>query len=99
MNLFVNYLMYFGVSILLLAVGTIIFVYTTKTKEFALIGLGNKAAGVVVTGRIIGLAIILNSAIANSISLGDLSVWALVGIVTQVAANYLAEILTPKFNV
>lgn len=99
MNLFVNYLMYFGVSIGLLIAGIIIFVYTTKTKEFALIGQGNKAAGIVVAGRTIGLAIILNSAIANSISLGDLSIWALVGIVTQVVANYLVEVLTPKFNV
>lgn len=99
MNLLINYLIYFGLSVTLMAVGIVIFIYTTKTKEFALIGQGNKAAGIVVAGRTIGLAIVLYSAIANSVSLADLAMWAIVGIVTQVIANYLVEVLTPSFNV
>lgn len=98
-NLFVNFLMYLGVSIVLLAIGVMIFVFTTKTKEFALIGQGNTSAGIIVAGRTIGLAIILYSAIANSVSLLDLAIWALIGIVTQVIANLLAEVLTPTFNI
>ncbi len=98
-NLYANYLAYFGVSALLMAVGLIIFVFTTRTKEFTLIGQGNKSAGIVLAGRTIGLAIVLYSAIANSISLLDLALWASIGIVTQVAANFLAEVLTPTFNV
>lgn len=98
-NLFLNYLVYFGLSGLLLIIGVLTFVYTTKTKEFALIAQGNKAAGIVIAGRTLGLAIILNSAIANSISLVDLVIWAIVGIITQVVANFLAESLTPKFNI
>lgn len=98
-NLYLNYLAYFGVSALLMAVGLLIFIFTTKTKEFALIGQGNKSAGIVIAGRTIGLAIVLYSAIANSISLLDLALWAGIGIVTQVIANILAEVLTPAFNV
>lgn len=98
-NLYVNYLAYFGVSAVLMAVGILIFVFTTRTKEFALIGQGNKSAGIVLAGRTIGLAIILYSAIANSISLLDLTLWAGIGIVTQVIANFLAEVLTPSFNI
>jgi putative membrane protein len=41
----------------------------------------------------------LYSAIANSVSLADLAIWAGIGIVTQVLANFLAELLTPGFNV
>lgn len=98
-NLYLNYLAYFGVSALLMAVGLLIFIFTTKTKEFALIGQGNKSAGIVIAGRTMGLAVILYSAIANSISLLDLAIWAGIGIVTQVIANFLAEALTPTFNV
>lgn len=98
-NLYANYLAYFAVSALLMVFGIIIFVYTTKTKEFALIGQGNKSAGIVLAGRTIGLSIVLYSAIANSISLLDLVIWAAIGIITQVIANVLAEVLTPTFNV
>lgn len=98
-GLLINYLIYFGLSTVLMALGIVIFVFTTKTKEFKLIGQGNKAAGIVIAGRTIGLAIILYSAIANSVSLADLAVWAGIGIVTQVLANFLTELLTPGFNV
>lgn len=98
-SLLINYLIYFGLSTLLMVLGVVIFVFTTKTREFALIGLGNKAAGIVVAGRTVGLAIILYSAIANSVSPLDLAIWAGIGIVTQVIANFLAELLTPNFNV
>ena len=98
-GLLINYLIYFGLSAALMALGIVIFVFTTKTKEFRLIGQGNKAAGIVIAGRTIGLAIILYSAIANSVSLTDLAVWAGVGIVTQVIANLLAEVLTPGFHI
>ncbi len=98
-RLLINYLIYFGISTVLMAVGIVVFVFTTKTKEFTLIGQGNRAAGIVMAGRTIGLAIILYSAIANSIAITDLAIWAGIGIVTQVIANFLAEVLTPGFNV
>lgn len=98
-SLLINYLIYFGLSAVLMALGVVIFVFTTKTKEFKLIGEGNKAAGIVIAGRTIGLAIILYSAIANSVSLADMAIWAGIGIVTQVIANFLAEVLTPSFNI
>ena len=98
-SLLINYLIYFGLSTVLMVLGVVIFVYTTKTREFKIIGQGNKAPGIVIAGRTIGLAIILYSAIANSISLLDLAVWAVIGIVTQVVANLLAELLTPGFKV
>lgn len=98
-SLLINYLIYFGLSTALMVLGVAIFVFTTKTKEFKLIGQGNKAAGIVVAGRTVGLALILYSAIANSVSPVDLAIWAGIGIVTQVAANFLAELLTPNFDV
>ena len=42
---------------------------TTKVKEFKLMAQGNKAVSYVLGGRLLGLAIVLYSTAANSISL------------------------------
>lgn len=95
----VNFLAYVGVAILLWTVGIFIMEVTTKNKEWELIKNGNKTAAYVFLGRIVGLAIVLYSAVSNSISLLDLLVWGAIGIVAQVVLFYLAEWVTPKFNI
>jgi putative membrane protein len=73
---------------------------TTKVKEFALMAKGNKAASYVLGGRLLGLAIVLYSALANSISLVDMVIWGGVGIAAQIIVFYLTEWVTPRrFNV
>ncbi|RSK27167.1 DUF350 domain-containing protein [Bacillus sp. HMF5848] len=99
MSLFISFLAYFAVGIALLFIGLWLFEITTKTQEFKLIGTGNKAAAYVLGGRLLGLAIVLYSSIYNSISLLDMVIWGSVAIVTQIFAFYLAELLTPKFNI
>jgi putative membrane protein len=94
-----NFLAYVGVAIILWAVGIFIMEITTKNKEWELIKNGNKTAAYVFFGRIVGLAIVLYSAVSNSISLLDLLVWGAVGIIAQVVLFYLAEWVTPKFNI
>jgi putative membrane protein len=46
-------------------------------------------------GKIIGLAIVLSSAIFNSVNIVDLIIWGVVGVVFQVVVFYLFELLTP----
>lgn len=94
-----NFLIYLGVSLALLLVGLLLMEITTKVKEFSLMAKGNKAASYVIGGRLLGLAIVLYSAAANSISLTDMAIWGAVGIVAQIIVFYLAEWLTPRFNV
>jgi putative membrane protein len=94
-----DFLIYLGVSLGLLIVGLFLMEITTKVKEFSLMGKGNKAASYVLGGRLLGLAIVLYSALANSISLLDMVVWGTVGIVAQIIVFYLAELLTPRFNI
>ena len=50
-------------------------------------------------GRLLGLAIVLYSTAANSISLLDMISWGAVGILAQIIVFYLAEWLTPRFNI
>jgi putative membrane protein len=95
-----NFLLYLAVSLALLLVGLFLMEITTKVKEFALMAKGNKAASYVLGGRLLGLAIVLYSALANSISLVDMVIWGAVGIAAQIIVFYLTEWLTPRrFNV
>lgn len=60
---------------------------------------GNKSASYVLGGRLIGLAIVLYSSAAHSISLSDMFLWGGIGVLAQIVVFYLAEWLTPHFNV
>lgn len=94
-----NFLAYIGVALLMWGIGIFLMEITTKNKEWDLIKNGNKTAAYVFLGRIVGLAIVLFSAVSNSISLVDLIIWGSIGIIAQIIFFYLAEWLTPKFNI
>jgi putative membrane protein len=101
-----NFLAYLGVTLPILAFGMLVFTVTTPYNEFKLIRDGAdtdnlqkvnaaKAAAHDLGGKIIGLAIVLASAVFHSVSLLDLAIWGVLGIVFQVAVFYLFELLTP----
>jgi putative membrane protein len=92
-----SFLAYFGVTLGLLIVGIFLFEITTKNKEFDLIfKKRNKTAALVLGGKMVGLAIVLESALRNSISITDLLVWGVIGIVTQLVVYILANVVIPK---
>ncbi|QRG66259.1 DUF350 domain-containing protein [Brevibacillus choshinensis] len=101
-----NFLSYLVVTIPILAIGIFVFVLTTPYKEFELIKNGSqtddpkkmaaaKAAAHDLGGKIIGLAIVLASAVYHSVSLWDLAIWGVVGMIFQVLVFYLFEWITP----
>jgi putative membrane protein len=105
-NGFINFLLYLGVTLPLMGFGLLVFAFTTPYKEFKLIADGAntddqqkvnaaKAASHDLGGKIIGLAIVLASAIYHSVSLVDLVIWGLIGTVFQVVVFYLFELFTP----
>ncbi|AIK39618.1 DUF350 domain-containing protein [Bacillus pseudomycoides] len=95
----INFLLYLAISIGLLCIGLFLMEVTTKVKEFSLMAKGNKAASYALGGRLLGLAIVLYSTAANSISLLDMVLWGAIGILAQIIVFYLAEWLTPRFNI
>lgn len=99
LDLFVSTISYIGLAIVLLFIGIFLFEVTTKNKEFELIKNGNKAAVYAFGGRILGLAIVLYSSISNSVNILDMVIWGSIAIVMQIIIFYLAELLTPKFNI
>jgi putative membrane protein len=92
-----NFLAYTGVLVFLLIIGLILFELTTKNREFKLIAEGNVAASLSIGGRLFGLAFVLGAAAANSISLMDMIVWGVIGILAQIILFLLLEGITVMF--
>ena len=100
MNLYINFLSYLGVAIGLLIVGVILFTISTpKIKEFKLIAEKNVSAAMLLGGKVMGLAIVLGAAAEYSISLMDMAIWGVIGIVSQIIVFILAEVITIRFSI
>jgi putative membrane protein len=105
---FVNFLTYLVVSIPLLLIGIKIFMWQTSYDEMAMIrdaadsDVIKDEAGIAVAhslgGKVVGLALVMASAVFHSVSVGDLIIWGFVGIIFQVLVYYVFEKLTP-FNI
>ncbi|RKN85781.1 DUF350 domain-containing protein [Paenibacillus ginsengarvi] len=101
-----NFLTYLGVTLPILAFGMMAFMLTTPYNEYKLIREGAntddprkigaaKAAAHDLGGKVIGLSLVLASAIFHSVSLLDLAMWGILGIIFQVVVFYLFELVTP----
>lgn len=108
--LFLNFLMYLGVTIPLLLIGIFFFTRTTPFPEFKLIFDGDEledrlkvaaanAAAIDLGGKVVGLALVLGSAVYHSVSLWDLAVWGFLGMVFLIVVYWLYELLTPGISI
>lgn len=101
----VNFLSYLGVSLPLLGLGIYLFMLTTPYKELKLIADGDEddrrkacaaqAAAYDLGGKILGLSLVLASAVFHAVNFVDLVVWGLIGIIFQVIVFYIFELITP----
>ncbi|MBP2652536.1 MAG: hypothetical protein H6Q73_105 [Firmicutes bacterium] len=101
-----NFLIYLGISFPLLGLGLYVFMRTTPYKEFDLIAKGTdlsdmhkslaaQAAALDLGGKLLGLALVMASAIYHSVNLVDLAIWGVIGMVFQVIVFYIFEWITP----
>ncbi|MEG0822695.1 MAG: DUF350 domain-containing protein [Burkholderiaceae bacterium] len=87
--------LYFGLALVLLAAFLTIYVRLTPYREIELIRGGNVAAAASLGGALIGFALPLASSIANSVSLVDMLIWAVVALAVQLLAYLAARLLVP----
>ena len=85
----------FAVALGLLAVGAMIYMALTPFNERALIAAGNAAAGLVVAGTLVSLAIPLAATQATSQITLDILIWGIVALVIQLATFRLAALFVP----
>lgn len=81
-----DFLAYFLAALLAEGVFVLVYMKATPHHEARLIKAGNAAAAISLGGAILGFTLPLASAIANSVSILDMAVWALVALIAQIAA-------------
>lgn len=91
-----NFGLYFGASVLLLALFAFIYSQVTPYREFTLIGEGNVAASCSLGGALIGFAQPLALLISQSVDFVDMLVWAAVALVVQVLTYLVMRLLFPR---
>jgi putative membrane protein len=102
----IDFLIYLGITVPLLGIGILFFVFTTPYSEFKLIREGSnvtdpvkvgaaRAAAYDLGGKIVGQALVLASAVYHSIGLLDLVIWGILGIAFQIIVFYLFGLLAP----
>mgnify|MGYP001493686926 FL=1 len=100
MEPFILTLLYFAVAIVTVIIGLVIFEWMTRQyKDWEEIKAGNQAVALSITGKIIGICIILAFAIYHSIELVETLIWGAFGVLLQLIAYLLFELFTRKFSV
>ena len=88
-------LAHFAVTLALLGVGVACYNALTPFHEVGLVRAGNTAAGVVLGGNFVALAIPLAATLATSLVTLDIVIWGLVALVVQLVAFVAAARLIP----
>ncbi|WP_224984425.1 DUF350 domain-containing protein [Geomonas agri] len=88
-----GYFLHFLAAALLVALFCVVYVRITPYPEFKLIAQGKVAPAVSFAGALLGFAISLASAIAHSVSLLDMLVWAAVALLVQLLVFLVLRII------
>ncbi|WP_426959792.1 DUF350 domain-containing protein [Muricoccus radiodurans] len=83
----------FGLTLALLMIGAAIYMAITPFHEMALVRQGNTAAGVVLAGTLISIAIPLGATLATSRLTLDILIWGIVALVLQLVTFGIASLL------
>ncbi|KJE26360.1 DUF350 domain-containing protein [Geobacillus thermoleovorans] len=89
----------FSVAVLCIVVFLAVFELVTKYKNWEEIQKGNVAVAMATGGKIFGIANIFRYALARHESLPSMIGWGLYGFLLLLAAYFIYEFLTPKFNI
>lgn len=90
-----SFITYFGVSVLLTVLFSIIYTKITPYKEFKLISEGNVAASYSFGGALVGFVIPLASAVTHSVGLIDMVIWGLIALIVQLLAFFAVKNIFP----
>jgi putative membrane protein len=83
----------FAAALLLLVLGVVAYMLLTPFDEWRLVRAGNTAAGIVLSGTIVALALPLAATLATSTVLLDIVLWGVVALAIQLATFLLAGLV------
>jgi putative membrane protein len=87
------HVVYFMLSLVIAALFVAIYVHVTPYPELALIREGNTAAAVCLGGALVGFALPLAKAVAQSASVLDMLIWSAVAFVSQLIAFFIVRLV------
>ncbi|MZP29916.1 DUF350 domain-containing protein [Heliobacterium undosum] len=93
---FFNALLYFAVSALILLVAVWVFFRVTPYNDAEEIQKGNGAVGLTLFSKMVGLALILWSAISHNDTLSETAIWGSFGAALMIFSYLLFDWLTPN---
>ena len=85
------FLGYFGVALLMLGIGVVLYLLITPVNEYRLIKEGNTSAALTLGAAMLGISISLGAALAGSVNLWDIVIWGSVAILLQLAVFFLVD--------
>lgn len=88
-----DFLIFTGVAGIMLIIAVAIYIKLTPWRELALVKGQNGAAGLALSGAIVGLAIPISACLANSISIFGLVIWGVVSLLLQLLAYRITDML------
>jgi putative membrane protein len=83
----------FGICLLLLIVGLVVYMAVTPFREKELLRDGNAAAATVLGGALVALAIPLAALLATTAALLDLVVWGIVAVILQLVTVVVVSLV------
>jgi putative membrane protein len=95
---FPDFLLYFALALVLLAVFVAVYTRVTPYREIALIREGNIAASISLSGALAGFVLPLASAIAHSVSPLDMAAWGVIALLVQLIVYAATSRLVPRFR-
>ena len=91
-------LLHFLTTLVLLAAGVLLYMAITPFRERALIREGNMAAGIMMLGILLGVAIPLAATLATSAVWLDVVLWGTVAVIVQIATFLVATLVMPALR-
>src|SRR6476661_6530645 len=90
-----EFLVYLASSLALLAAFICIYIWITPYRELTLIRQGNVAAAASLSGTILGFAIPLAHAVAQSVNIAEMAMWGVVALAMQLLVYFVMRRLVP----
>ena len=85
------FLGHFGVALLMLGIGVVLYLLITPVNEYRLIKEGNTSAALTLGAAMLGISISLGAALGGSVNLWDIVIWGSVAILLQLAVFFLVD--------
>ena len=92
------FLAWFGCGAALMAAFVFIYTGITAHNEMKLIREGNVSAAIALGGALVGFSLPLGSAAANTATVQEFFIWAVIGLIVQLLAYFAARLLVPGLS-